>query len=112
VPRTPRKNQWNRAAAKCGGRCWYCGIRPDPDDLTVDHAKPRSQGGRNRDDNLLPACAYCNNLKDNQTVSEFRKFVKVRVCRRLVTLGYGACDLSRRVRIVFWGEGNDSPFAY
>jgi 5-methylcytosine-specific restriction endonuclease McrA len=112
VPRTPRKNQWNRAAKKCDGRCWYCGVLPAPDDLTVDHALPRSRGGKNRDDNLLPACDYCNNLKDNQTVSEFRKWVKVRVCRKLIVLGYGSCDLSRNVRIVFWGEGNDSPFSY
>lgn len=112
MPRTPRKNQWNRAAAKCQGRCWYCGATPEPDDLTVDHATPRSRGGRNRDDNLLPACDRCNNLKANQTVSEFRKWIKVRVCRKLIVLGYGACDLRRRVRIVFWGEGNDSPFSY
>ncbi len=111
MSRTPRKNQWNRAAAKCGGRCWYCGEKPDPDDLTVDHAKPRSRGGKNFDDNLLPACDYCNNLKGDQTVSEFRKWVKVRVVRNFMGLGYGFCDLSR-VRIVFYGEGNPSPFAY
>ena len=112
MPRTPRKNQWNRAARKCEGHCWYCGAKPEPDDLTVDHAKPRSRGGRNWDANLLPACAYCNNLKDNLTVSEFRKMVKVHVCRKLIVLGYGACDLSRRVRIVFYGESGEPPFAY
>ena len=109
MPRSPRKNQWNRAASKCQGRCWYCGCLPE--DLTVDHAKPRSRGGQNRDDNLLPACRYCNNLKGNCSVSEFRKFVKVRVIRNLMCLGYFACDLSR-VRVVFWGEGNDSPFGW
>jgi 5-methylcytosine-specific restriction endonuclease McrA len=108
VSRTPRKNQWNRAAAKCDGRCWYCGVKPDPDDLTVDHATPRSRGGKNRDENLLPACEYCNNLKDCLTLSEFRKFVKVRISRNLTALGH--CNSS--VRVVFWGEGNDSPFAY
>jgi hypothetical protein len=77
----------------------------------VDHAKPRSRGGKNFDENLLPACAYCNNLKGNLTVSEFRKWVKVRVIRNFMTLGYGACDLSQ-VRIVFYGEGNRSPFSY
>ncbi len=41
-------------------------------------------------------------------VAEFRKFVKVRVIRNLMALGYFNGDLSR-VRIVFWGEGNDSP---
>ena len=77
----------------------------------MDHAKPRSRGGKNFDDNLLPACGYCNNLKSNLTISEFRKYVKVIVIRQLMTMGYAGCDLSQ-VRIVFFGEGNDSPFAY
>jgi 5-methylcytosine-specific restriction endonuclease McrA len=110
VPRTPRRNQWNRAASKCEGRCWYCGCLPE-DDLTVDHAKPRSRGGQNRDENLLPACRYCNNEKGNLTVSEFRKFVKVRVIRNLMCLGYFGCDLSQ-VRILFYGESGEPPFAY
>jgi hypothetical protein len=79
--------------------------------MTVDHAKPRSRGGLNFADNLLPACLYCNNLKDNMTVSEFRKFVKVRVIRNLMSLGYVLGDLSA-IRIVFYGEGNDSPLGY
>jgi hypothetical protein len=112
MPRTPRKNQWLRASKKCDGRCWYCGAKPEPDDLTVDHATPRSRGGKNWDDNLLPACQGCNNEKGNLTISEYRKFCKVRLVRKLMTLGYGACDLSRRVRVVFWGEGNDSPFGH
>lgn len=109
MPRSPRKHQWFRAASKCGGRCWYCGGRPE--ELTVDHAKPRSRGGQNRDDNLLPACEYCNNLKANLTLSEWRKFVKMRVIRNLMSLGYISGDLSK-VRITFFGEGNDSPYAY
>lgn len=84
---------------------------PDPEAMTVDHAKPRSRGGLNFADNLLPACLYCNNLKDNMTVSEFRKFVKVRVIRNLMSLGYVLGDLSA-IRIVFYGEGNDSPLGY
>ena len=81
---------------------------PNPDDLTVDHATPRSRGGKNWDDNLLPACEYCNTLKDCLTLSEFRKFVKVRVTRDLLALGHW----NPNVHIVFWGEGNDSPLAY
>ena len=84
---------------------------PDPGDLTVDHATPRSRGGKNWDDNLLPACAYCNNLKDNRTLSEWRKFVRVRVIQSLSPLGYFDGDL-RKVKIIFYGEGNDSPFNY
>ena len=82
-----------------------------PEELTVDHAKPRSRGGQNFDDNLLPACGYCNNLKADLTVSEFRKWVKVRVIRNLMTMGFVSSDLSR-VCIVFYGEGNDSVYGY
>jgi hypothetical protein len=37
---------------------------------------------------------YCNNLKADLTVSEFRKWVKVRVIRNLMTMGFFASDLS------------------
>ena len=107
--RSPRKNQWWRAAKKCGGHCWYCGDKPD--ELTVDHAKPRSRGGQNYDDNLLPACGYCNNLKADLILSEWRKYVKVRVIRNLMMLGFCCGDLSK-IKIIFFGEGNDSPFKY
>ena len=79
--------------------------------MTVDHAKPRSRGGLNVDDNLLPACEYCNNEKSNLTVSEYRKFCKVKVIRQMMELGIVRGDLSK-VRIVFFGEGNDSPFVF
>ncbi len=59
----------------------------------------------------MPACEYCNNLKANMTVSEFRKYVKVRVIRNLMSLGYISGDLSR-IKIVFYGEGNVSPLGY
>lgn len=105
----PRKNQWHRAARKYNGHCYYCGCRPNPDDITVDHAVPRSRGGKNRDDNLLPACDPCNNEKADLTISEYRKFCKVKLIRLLMTLGYFACNLST-VQIVFYGEGNTSAF--
>lgn len=78
------------------------------------HRGPRQaplRGGQNQDDNLLPACEYCNNLKANLTLSEWRKFVKMRVIRNLMSLGYISGDLSK-IRITFFGEGNDSPYAY
>ena len=93
---------------KCAGRCWYCGTLPEPDRLTVDHAKPKSLGGKNYDSNLLPACERCNNLKGNLTVSEFRKYVKALACRKLMSLG----QFHAQVRIVFYGEGNDSPLRW
>jgi 5-methylcytosine-specific restriction endonuclease McrA len=109
MPRTPRKGQWSKAAKKCNGRCWYCGVLPEPGDITVDHAKPRSRGGQNAEDNLLPACEYCNNEKGNLTVREYKKFCKVKFIRKLMSMGFLCRDLSN-IKIVFFGEGNDSPF--
>ena len=109
MPRFPKRFLWNQAAVKCGGHCWYCGCLPD--DITVDHAKPRSRGGRNVDDNLLPACDYCNNLKADCTISEFRKFCKLSVIRGLLPLGYFNGDLDR-LRIVFYGEGDTAPLGW
>lgn len=77
----------------------------------MDHAKPSSRGGKNQEDNLLPACTYCNNLKANLTLKEWRKFVKVRIIRDLLCLGYCSGDMGR-LQIVFYGEGNLSPWGW
>jgi len=108
----PRKIQWWKTVRKCEGHCWYCGFKPEElTDLTVDHAVPVSRGGENADWNLLPACEYCNRLKDSQTISEFRKWVKARVVRNLITLGYIGDGLSR-LKIVFYGEGYGSVLGW
>jgi len=112
MPRSDKKTQWWVTIRKLGGHCWYCGIKPLIEtDLTVDHAVPLSRGGSNADWNLLPACVYCNRLKDARTIHEFRKLVKLRVVRNLMTLGYVGADLSA-LKIVFYGEGYDSVLGY
>ncbi len=45
--------------------CQYCGCRPSPDDLTIDHVLPRSQGGATSWDNCVLACVDCNHRKGN-----------------------------------------------
>jgi len=112
MPRTPAKTQWWGVVRKQDGHCWYCGYKPEVlTDLTVDHAVPQCRGGKNDDWNLLPACEYCNRLKDNLTISEFRKLVKALIVRNMLSLGYVGGDL-RKVKIVFYGEGNSSPFGF
>lgn len=39
-------------------RCWWCGRKMT--EVTIDHAIPRSKGGTNSVDNLVPACRECN----------------------------------------------------
>jgi len=66
---------------RTGINCWYCGVPTIPlcgenraFGLTMDHVNPRSRGGK-RFANLVPACVYCNSLKSNATLEEFRYFL-------------------------------------
>ena len=56
---------------KTGGRCAYCG-KVLSDDATIDHIIPRSKGGGNNLDNLLPSCRSCNTSKGVKSLEEFR----------------------------------------
>lgn len=51
-----------------GGTCAYCERRPA---VTRDHAVPRSAGGRDTAENLLPACRRCNLRKGNTPFLEW-----------------------------------------
>lgn len=59
-----RRNAQNRHP-----RCYMCGTSLDfsganpHTTYTLDHIWPRRYGGNSTDDNLLPACHSCNNLK-------------------------------------------------
>ena len=47
--------------------CLYCGKKHD---LTLDHVKPRSRGGKSSWDNLATACKRCNAYKGDYTPEE------------------------------------------
>ena len=108
MSRIPR-SLWIKAIQKLDGRCWFCGQEAK----TIDHATPRSLGGRNTIDNLIPACLLCNNTKGDMGVSQFRKYLKALMVRELISMGYAAVpNLHQRVQVVFFGEGNTSPFHF
>lgn len=50
-----------------GHSCQYCGSGSQ---LTVDHVRPKSRGGRDTWENLVAACVRCNNRKGNRTPEE------------------------------------------
>lgn len=54
--------------ARDGWRCVYCQKRAK---LTLDHLKPRSLGGSNKNQNLVTACHKCNSLRGNIPWWEF-----------------------------------------
>ena len=101
------KIRWHRTIWKHKGHCWFCGMTAE----TVDHAKPRSRKGTNKDDNLLPACFSCNNMKSDLTVAEYRRVVRILVCRRLFAMGIFVRDW-KTFPIQFFGEGNSTPLLF
>lgn len=47
--------------------CQYCGNQFGRDNLTLDHVLPVSRGGKTNWENIVTACAPCNNVKGNST---------------------------------------------
>ena len=50
--------------------CQYCGQKPGPTELTIDHVVPRSRGGVSSWTNCVVACVQCNSKKANKTPAE------------------------------------------
>lgn len=59
-----------RLIHRYGGRCAYCGIKPES--LHLDHVVPIARGGRHSIGNLLPACQGCNLSKNATPLSVWR----------------------------------------
>lgn len=51
--------------------CKYCGMHiTSKAQLTTDHIKPRSKGGKTTYDNMVTACSGCNKRKANRSIEE------------------------------------------
>lgn len=50
--------------------CQYCGARKVVSELTFDHVRPRSRGGRTTWENVVAACAACNFAKGDRLPEE------------------------------------------
>ncbi|EIM29333.1 HNH endonuclease [Microvirga lotononidis] len=81
---------FNDIFARDQGRCVYCGIparRPGrgvkraPDLATLDHVTPKSAGGPLDRDNIVLACAACNNERGTMDAQAFRD-LKARQAKR------------------------------
>lgn len=57
--------------ARDGGRCVYCGLEYEPDELSVDHVQPRMRGGDGSPGNLVTACRGCNARKAGRSLAQF-----------------------------------------
>ncbi len=68
--RLPRQTiRFNRRNifARDGNRCQYCGKRFITSELSLDHVRPRSQGGDTTWDNIVCCCVKCNVRKGGHT---------------------------------------------
>lgn len=56
--------------ARDNHQCLYCGRFFSPRELSRDHVKPRSRGGRDRWTNVVAACRRCNQRKGSWLLEE------------------------------------------
>lgn len=70
-----RRSQWWKR--KCSeGKCYYCGRRFRPQELTMDHIVPIIRGGRSKKGNVVPACRECNEKKKYMLPFEWEEYLK------------------------------------
>ena len=50
--------------------CWLCGQPVAPDDATLEHIKPLSEGGSSHMDNLAISHGTCNNQRHAKRASD------------------------------------------
>lgn len=67
LPREQVKLNRRNIYARDSNRCQYCGKTFPTRELTLDHVKPRVQGGGNSWTNLVCACVKCNARKGGRT---------------------------------------------
>lgn len=58
--------------ARDRNQCQYCGRTFPTSDLSIDHVKPRAQGGGDSWENLVCACIKCNAKKGGRTPDQAR----------------------------------------
>lgn len=74
----------SKRVLKSRDNCAYCGrmflmrnddfIHNRPSSFTIDHLTPKSKGGTNHPDNLVPCCKSCNSKKQSKTLEEYRHY--------------------------------------
>jgi len=67
LPRQDVKFNRRNIYARDSSRCQYCGKKFATTELSLDHVKPRSQGGKASWDNIVCCCIRCNVKKGGRT---------------------------------------------
>ena len=58
------------------GKCAYCGTKLSVASMTIDHVFPKCKGGIRSRRNTKPACSFCNSVKADLNIKEFRLKLK------------------------------------
>ena len=66
---------WLTCLAYFDGACAYCGTTKKA--LTADHLVPKSQGGTDTAENIVPCCEECNQAKKDR---EWREYIMSTEC--------------------------------
>ena len=68
LTRGEARRQWRQSIKDAwNNRCAYCGKPPiDDESLTVDHVRPKTNGGEDKTSNCIPACRECNQNTSSQ----------------------------------------------
>jgi 5-methylcytosine-specific restriction endonuclease McrA len=67
LPRQDVKFNRRNIYARDSNRCQYCGRKFSTTELSLDHVKPKSQGGRSSWENIVCCCLKCNVKKGGRT---------------------------------------------
>jgi 5-methylcytosine-specific restriction endonuclease McrA len=67
LPRQDVKFNRRNIYARDSSRCQYCGKKFATTELSLDHVKPKSQGGRSSWENIVCCCLKCNVKKGGRT---------------------------------------------
>ncbi len=72
LPRQEVKLNRRNIFARDHNRCQYCGKSFATSELSLDHVRPRSQGGGTSWENLVCCCVGCNSKKGGRTPTQAR----------------------------------------
>ena len=72
LPRQEVKLNRRNIFARDHNRCQYCGRSFSSSELSLDHVRPRSQGGDASWENLVCCCVGCNSRKGGRTPTQAR----------------------------------------
>lgn len=86
------KHNWlTRSQLREKPACTYCGRKVRSKGMTVDHIFPRSKGGTNDANNLVPVCKHCNSDKASLLLEDYFLLNLRRVFYIILFIGFFDC---------------------